>query len=415
MIATLSRARDAIVLLARRRARPAREGAHSIMATMDHADTMSAARCSNAFAARLWAEMGDGNVVTSPASVWVALMMTAGGARGETQEEMEDVLEIAGEAEAMREAAGAMLRAWRPDGGAVRVANRLFGARGYRFEESFLDMTRTTFDAPLDPLDFDNAPEASRQHINAWVARRTEERIAELLPAGSIDGGTTLVLANAIHFLGTWAAAFPRDATRDAPFHLASGITVRAPTMHVTAELGVADAGDVRVVELPYAGSDLAMDIVLPGDVRGLAGAEAQLSSGALPRWLAALRPARVALALPRFAVDPSATMRLGQALGAMGMAAAFDRSRADFGGIARPTLSGEGLCLGDVFHQAFLRVDEEGTEAAAASAVVMVPMGLPRPPESFLADRPFLFLVRDRHSGLVLFLGRLADPLAAG
>lgn len=376
-----------------------------------------AARSSNAFGAKLWAAAGGkGNQVISPASLWIALVMTEGGARSQTRDEMRRVLAIADAPEAAREAAGKLLAEWNADHGSMklRVANRLFGEKSYRFEESFLQDTKATFGAPLEPVDFRAAFEPARKRINGWVEEKTEKRIADLLPAGSIDDQTRLVLANAIYFLGKWVEPFTKESTRHETFHLPTGEDVQVPTMHKAEYLGYAETADLQVLELPYENGSLAMDFVLPRDPRGLAAVEARIGEGALDGWLATLQPTRVIVALPKFTIEPGEPVRCKPVLVALGMPTAFDRQKADFTGIGNPPDPADRLVVSEVFHKAFIKVDEEGTEAAAASAVVMMRAGSAPPstkPPEFRADHPFFFAIRDTSSGMVLFAGRMEDP----
>jgi len=383
------------------------------------ADAHAIGAASNLFAADLWARLRDrrGNLAVSPASAWLALAMTQAGARNATDAEMIRVLHLPAEAGPMRTAAGNLLAAWNDPARTsytLRVVNRLFGEKTYRFEQPFLDLTRDVFRAPFEPVDFVGAADASRGHINAWVAEQTERRIRDLLPPGSLDDTTRLVLTNAVYFLAKWLVPFQRQATHDAPFTTASGSAANVPTMHQTANFRFAQPDGLQVLEMRYRGEELAMDFFLPRDRAGLPALEASLSAAALDGWVAALAGTRVMVSLPKFTIDPAGSLSLSDVLRQMGMASAFDPSTADFTGMAVPPDPRRRLYISNVFHKAFVKVDEEGTEAAAATAVVMVEgAGMPPPesPPEFKADHPFLFFLRDLRSGAILFAGRVEDP----
>jgi serpin B len=376
------------------------------------------AAASNQLGLDLWSRVrkAPGNLALSPASISLALAMTWGGARGETAAEMQRVMRLDVDAEAAMAGWGQLAASLQGPARTLelRIANRLFGEQSYRFEAAYLDRTKAAFGAPLEPLDFKRAPEPARAHINRWVADRTAQRIKDLLPPRSIVPDTRLVLVNAIYFLADWEAPFEPQATTVQPFTIAPGKTVPAKLMRRRGSYRLAKAGGAAVLELPYRGGDAAMLVVLPDRVDGLAALEASLDAGKLAAWTAALADEQVDLWLPRFQIDPPAAMALKAPLEALGMARAFDRRRADFTGIASPPSPEDRLFIGAVFHKAFVKVDEEGTEAAAATAVVMPrKAGMPPPAIELKVDHPFLFFIVDRASGLVLFMGRVAEPEA--
>ncbi|MBI4953398.1 MAG: serpin family protein [Myxococcales bacterium] len=356
-----------------------------------------------------------GNLAYSPASIAVALGMTYAGARGETAAEMKRALHLPDDAEALHGGFATVLAAYQaePDKGApiIRVVNRLFGEKTLAFEPAFGALTTRRYGAPLDPCDFLGAAEAEQKRINDWVARETAGRIANLLPAGAVTGTTRLVLTNAVYFKGAWTNAFEKSATRPEAFKGAGGKTADVPMMHDVGRARFGKAEGVALLELGYQGGGFATLFVLPDDEGGLGALEERLSAAALRDWVAALTYEQVDIALPRFKVDPPATLRLKPLLAALGMPSAFDEARADFAGLAPVP----GLHIDDVYHRAFVAVDEEGTEAAAATAVVVAgsaSAAAPGPPKQvFRADHPFLYFVRDTKSGLVLFAGRVAMP----
>lgn len=374
------------------------------------------ARSCNAFGFDLYQRLRlrPGNLIVSPASLSMALTLTWGGAKGETAEEMRRALHLEGTAENVMRASGELARRLQDPArkGTLRIANQLFGEQSYTFEPAYLEQARAAFGAPLEAVDFRGQAEAARVRINGWVAERTERRIENLVPPGAIDAETRLALVNAIYFLGRWEDPFDASATRPAPFFLAANRKRDVPTMSQTGAFRIAQQGGVTALELPYEGGGLAMLLLVPDEVEGLAEVEKDFDAARLEALVGALRRERVWVALPRLTLDPAEPLSLGDELRALGMARAFDRGRADFTGIANPPNPEDRLVLAKVFHKGFVRVDEAGTEAAAATAVIAQRAGgMPERPRFFRADRPFLFLIRDPASGLVLFLGRVTDP----
>ena len=362
-------------------------------------------QANNMFAFELWQRTARGNLAVSPASLSFALAMVAAGASGDTAAELQHVLNGA-ELDAWAKLAAAILDPKRTL--ELRMANRLFGDRAYSFEQGFLDRTRA-LGAPLEALDF-RTPQA-RAAINDWVSRRTNGKIVDLLPDGAVGPMTRLVLANAIYFGAEWRTKFKREMTRDAPFTTAAE-KIMTPTMHATASYRLAKLDGITMLEMPYKG-DALMYIVLPDRADGLADVERRVDAAAFARWRAALVGQRVAVALPRFTIDAPAALELSPLLAALGMPSAFDPRRADFSAMAKRSDPREQLYLAAVFHKAFVKVDEKGTEAAGATAAVMAERGaMPQPATSFAADRPFVFAIVDA-TGIVLFLGRLEDPLS--
>jgi serpin B len=382
-------------------------------------ETTRFARSSNAFGFDLYRrlEATPGNQVVSPASISLALAMTWGGARGQTAAQMKQVLHFEGAPGPVAQAAGAQSRMLvdptRPL--VFRVANRLFGEKTFRFENAFLEATRAAFGAGLEPFDFRRAPEAARQAINRWVEAETEKRIRDLVPAGGVDGETRLVLVNALYFLGDWHQPFAKESTSPAPFHVKAGLQRTVATMHATNTYRLARGPNgLLALELPYKGRQMSMLILLPQAQDGLPALEQSLDAAGLEAIVQGLALARVVVALPKFEIDPPQSLSLGDLLVSLGMRDAFDRRKADFTGIANPPDPADRLVISRVFHKAFVKVDEKGTEAAAATAVSMMRAGSAAPrdaPIVFRADHPFLFFIRDNASGVVVFMGRVADP----
>ncbi|MDX2038527.1 MAG: serpin family protein [Isosphaeraceae bacterium] len=350
-----------------------------------------------------------GNLAFSPFSISTALGMTMAGAKGATAREMGEVLRRPADDPASQAAIGEIIAALRAEGerGAVklRVANALFGQVGEPFVPEFLEIVTKRYDAELRSLDFRTAPDPSRKEINTWVESKTEDKIKDLLQSGTIESNTSLVLVNAVYFKADWAQTFDPSSTSDAPFRVGVDKTVRVPTMHKTATFPLRSTDDLQVLRMPYQEGRQSMYIFLPKKSDGLPDLEEKFAAADVEKLIADMPPQRVAVALPKFRSKTS--FELAGPLKAMGMKTAFG-SDADFSGI-RP--SGD-LQVSDVVHQAFVAVDEKGTEAAAATAVIMARMAAPiSQPIPFTADHPFLFLIRDDRTGAWLFLGRVSDP----
>ena len=375
------------------------------------------AQGSNAFGFDLYKRLQKepGNLVMSPASITTALAMTWGGAKGETADQMKKVLHFDGSADEVMATSGKLaLSLENPDRPITfRIANQLFGEKTFKFEQPFLDKTKATYGAPLELLDFRGGAEAARSKINGWVEQETEKRIQDLIPKGGVNGDTRLVLVNAIYFLGDWENPFEKDKTKQAAFFTTKSDKADVPMMNQTSSYKYVKKDGVQALELPYKGGAMSMVVVLPDAVDGLAAVEKSLDAKKLDDLVTAMNRERVWAQIPKFEIAPQASLSLGDHLVEMGMKAAFDAGKADFTLIANPPSPEDRLYIGKVFHKGFVKVDEKGTEAAAATAVVMPRAGsaAPAQPTEFKADHPFLFFIRDNASGLVLFMGRVADP----
>jgi serpin B len=286
----------------------------------------------------------------------------------------------------------------------LSVANALWGQEGETFLPDFRKLLTENYRAGLRPVDF-RSVEQTRRTINSWVEEQTGGKIKNLLQSPYPSPDTSLVLTNAIYFKGGWASPFPKAASKDEMFTVTEDKVVPVPTMHRTGRLNYLDGGDFQALELPYAGNDLAMLILLPKKVDGLAEFERSLTAGSLAESLAKLRPHQVEVALPRFRMDSG--FELASVLSDMGMPAAF--GKADFSGIN----GRRDLFISAVIHKAFVDANEEGTEAAAATAVLVAPRAVVRPEPAviFRADHPFIILIRHNRSGSLLFLGRVINP----
>lgn len=363
--------------------------------------------------ARLLQDTPQENAFFSPFSITSALGMTRAGARGQTAEELRAALHVSGEDEAWHTALGALTRDLNGDfsrGYTLQLANRLFGQEGYPFEEDFLGICDEDYGAPLEPWDFIADPEGGRERVNAWVAEQTQDRILDLLPPGSVDDGTRLVLANAIYFYADWALTFDVDETRDEPFTLLDDTTVDVPMMNM--DLGEVEQHGIRAgwsdgvaaLQIPYQDDEVSMVLLIPDEGSDLADLEAGLDAD---RWAALTRdlsPHDGPIALPRLTFDDRRD--LSPILKDLGVVDAFDSGAADFTGIAAP-IDGN-LFIQGAYHQAFIKIDEQGTEAAAATGVVV---GTESAPMMVRADRPFVFAIQDDLTGALLFVGRVVDP----
>jgi serpin B len=373
-------------------------------------ETSAVTRGNTRFALELYGKLRtrEGNLFLSPFSVSTALAMTSAGARGQTLEQMEAALHLPPQ-RALHPANAALFRQVNDPGKSrgyqLSVANALWGQQGFPFLPAFLELNKEHYGAGLFAADFAADPEPARKAINAWVEKETRGRIKDLLAPGTIDRLTRLVLTNAIYFKGDWASQFKKASTRDGDFHVSPGRAVKAPLMFQKATFGHLDGGTFQALEMPYAGKELSMVVLLPKKADGLAALEKELTPDALAGWLKKLRQQEVMVTFPRFRV--TAEFELKSALSDLGMPLAFSAA-ADFSGMNKDR---ERLYLSAVVHKAFVEVNEEGTEAAAATGVVVKARAAPADPVVFRADRPFLFLIRDGRSGSVLFLGRLVNP----
>jgi len=352
---------------------------------------------------------GDGNVFFSPHSISTALAMTYAGARELTESQMSDTLHFPFGQEVLHPVFGeletALMSVQISGELEMLTANSLWPDATYQFLPLFIETVRTHYRSDVFPLDFRESEQA-RVRINTWVEEKTNDKIQDLIPPGALDAMTRLVLVNAIYFKGSWLNEFEKNRTSEQPFHKANGESVTVKLMSGKKPAKLAEFPDLQVLELPYRGSNLVMLIALPAKTDGLPAVEASLTPGQLSLWSDALRSQEVRVFLPVFSMTQQ--FELNRVLQSMGMVDAFDPAKADFSGMD----GGQGtLFISDVIHKAFVDVNEEGTEAAAATAVIMRATSMPPPAPVFRADRPFLFLIKDNHTGSILFAGRYADP----
>jgi serpin B len=363
----------------------------------------------SAFAFDLYKQLydGDENLFFSPHSISVALAMTYAGARGQTEQQMAEVMhytlpqaELHAAFNALDQALASYAENGDDEGFRLHIANSIWGQPGVAFLDPFLDTLAQNYGAGLRLVDFAQS-EAARQLINGWVSDQTEARIPELLPEGAVDGETALVLANAVYFKAAWLHAFAEAATTDQPFSLLDGSEVSVPMMSQLAQLGYAEAPGAKLIELPYAGEDMSMVILLPDEGQFETVAQS-LDAQQVAEWLDALQPQSVKLSMPKFTFE--AGFELQDALMALGMVDAF--GNADFSGMDGT----KELFIDQVYHKAFVAVDEAGAEAAAATAVVVARKAAPAG-QTVSIDRPFVFLIRDMETGAILFLGQVVNP----
>lgn len=359
----------------------------------------------------------EGNLFYSPYSISLALAMTYAGASGETAQQMADTLKLMLEQDRLHPAfnwLGAELAkrgegAQGKDGKGFRlnVANAIWGQKDYEFMPSFLDVLAENYGGGLRILDFIMETEKSRLAINKWVYDRTEGRIKDLIPQGAISELTRLVLTNAIYFNAAWDNPFDKKMTANGPFYLLDGGQVTVPMMKQTESFGYTEGDGYQAVELLYDGNELSMVILLP-ETGQFETFEDGLQAQQIDAIINGLRNTRVTLTMPGFEFESK--FNLKDTLADMGMPDAFSPDDADFSGMT----GNRELFISDVVHKAFVAVDEAGTEAAAATAVIVGTTSAPvEPPVQVTIDHPFIFLIRDIKTGAILFVGRVLNPAA--
>jgi serpin B len=353
--------------------------------------------------------VGDANLILSPFNVATALSMALAGARGQTADEIQSVLHVHYDSTydaAMGDLLAGLSKEGNTGGNELHAANGLWVQKGFAIQPAFETTLADNYRAPLTPLDFIANPEAARSRINGWAEEHTKEKIKNLLPAGSLDARTRLVLTSAIYFYGKWQDPFVASRTQPAPFTLPAGATTEASFMNQTSDFGYTETPSAQILEMRYAGTGMAFDVLLPKTLAGIPDLEKSLTRENLSGWLGKLATRKVQLSLPKFRAESQ--FSLGKALSAMGMPVAFTGD-ADFSGIDPK----RGLAISEVVHKAFVDVSEQGTEAAAATGIVMrhAIMRAPEQAVVFRADHPFIFLIRDTGTGVVLFIGRLMNP----
>jgi serpin B len=371
----------------------------------------------SAFALDLYQALrgASGNLFYSPHSISSALAMTYAGARGETRAQMEEVLHLTLGPDSPHAAFNALDLELQKRGESasedqsgnrfqLHIVNALWGQAGYTFLTEYLDLLAEDYGTGLRLIDLQEAPESARQTINDWVQEETSGKIVDLVPPGVINQMTRLVLTNAIYFNAAWSTPFDEEQTEARLFHLLDASQVQVPMMSQMEQLNYGQGDGYQAVELPYVGDLVAMVVLLPDKGR-FDEFESQLDVPKLGAITDAMEWRNVALTLPKFELATDLPLR--EVLIDMGMPDAFLPRQADFSGMDGT----QDLFLREVLHKAFVSVDEAGTEAAAATTVVVELESLPPPPVEMTADRPFIFVIRDIPTGEILFLGRVLDP----
>ncbi len=356
----------------------------------------------------------EGNLFLSPYSISTALAMTYGGARGNTEKEMAKTLRFSLNQERLHPAFADLESRLNKvqEAGNVKlsVANSLWPQRDYEFLPKYLSLIKKNYGVSITPVDYKVATETARTMINRWVEEKTQDKIKDLIPPGLLNTLTRLVLTNAIYFKGNWESKFDPVLTKDAPFFLSSGKSVQTPLMYQTKEFKYGEFESLQILEMPYVGKELSILVLLPKEIGGLKALEGSLSLEKLMQWRTNLYERKVLVIIPKFKM--TSTFELGGTLQSMGMVDAFSFTNANFAGMDGRT---NWLYISAVLHKAFVDVNEEGTEAAAATAVTIKAMGLPPPRPTFCADHPFVFMIQDNQTGSILFIGRMTDPTKTG
>jgi serpin B len=383
---------------------------------IEKSDVKSVVKSNSEFALALYQQLRDkeGNLFFSPYSISNALAMTAGGARGETLDEMVKTLHFNGDLAKVSPAFRQLIESLNGDPKTrtyqLNVANALWCQKGYGFEKGFLNQTEKDYFAGLKQVNFAGDSEKSRLEINHWVEEQTKDKIKDLLKPGTIDSNTRLVLTNAIYFKAAWLKHFYDKATKDGDFMVGEGKKIgKVPLMHTVEDCQFAESDDYQLLELPYENYQLSLIVLLPKKVDGLTDLEKKITVENLEKWRAKAKEHQVTITLPKF--KTTAEFELSETLKKMGMPLAFT-DQGDFTGITKD----EKLHISKVIHKAFIDLDEKGTEAAAATAVTLTKASAvidEKPKAEFKADHPFVYMIRDQATGSILFMGRLTDPLA--
>ena len=386
-------------------------------------------QANNQFAFDLYQKLrtGQGNLFFSPCSLFTALSMACAGARGTTEEQMAEALSLPTSARVLQkvgvnrepmstaqfaEMSGGLIKNLNAGGTGgkyeLNVANALWGQKGDSFVPDYIKLVETEYEGKLQSLDFNQAAQAAGT-INAWVEKQTRGKITGLISPDALGPLTRLVLTNAVYFKGKWAKPFSERGTMSRVFKLLGGTTKWVSTMQVLDTFGHVRIDDLQILDLPYVGNDLSMVVLLPKETDGIARLEERLTSENLSKWLRAIRQVEVSAFIPKF--EGTSTYNLRPVLVSLGMTDAFSPSANFSGMVTEPNVPY--TFISGVVHKAYVDVYEKGTEAAAATGVTVTTAGREDEPkrEVFIADHPFIYLIRDRHSGCILFIGRLMDP----
>ncbi len=351
----------------------------------------------------------DGNLFFSPFSIFTALAMTWAGARENTAVQMAETLHFTEKPAQFHRSIGdliSQLNAVQKETDVeLSIANAIWAQKGYQFLDEFFQIVQQSYQADLKQVDFSSAAESARQAINAWVEQQTNEKIKDLLPPKVLNALTRLVLVNAIYFKGFWDNQFKSRDTREMEFWLLTEVAVKVPMMHQEHQFGYWENDWLQIIEMPYKEESLSLIVLLPKEKTGITDLEQKLNFENMMAWQSRLRKRKVIVFFPKFKIESQ--FRLGQTLSLMGMPDAFDPELADFSAM----VGQKELYISAVIHKAFLEVNEEGSEAAAATGVVVSVTSIAPSPPIFKADHPFVFFIRDNKSQSILFLGRVLNP----
>ncbi len=377
------------------------------------AEVPNLTKANTKFALSLYQDLKSqpGNLFLSPYSISTALAMTYAGARGETAKEMAEVLNFPLEQSALHLAFAelqASLDAIEKKGQVkLSIANSLWPQIKYPILPEYLSLIKDNYGVTVKGLDYQNKTEASRLEINQWVEAKTENKIKDLIPK-DLDPMTRLILVNAIYFKGNWLMPFNPEVTHSGDFFIEPQKLVQVPLMHLEDQFAYAEFSDLQILEMVYKGEDLSLLVLLPKDTAGITKLESQLTIENLANWQAKLKRQDVQVVFPKLKIE--ASFNLSKTLVDLGMPRAFS-GKAEFEGIDGQVNS---LSISKVLHQAFIEINETGTEAAAATAVMMAEgaaMLAPNPIPVFRADHPFVFAIKEKSSGAIIFLGRVNNP----
>lgn len=363
------------------------------------------------FALNLYKELskGEGNLFFSPYSIEMALALAYGGAKAETAKQIADALYFRGDGQELLQhfaESQTRLNSLETDGKiSLSVANSLWPDKAYQLRPDYVQSSKKRFNAEITPLDIANHTDASRNLINLWVDQATKSKIKDLIPSGGLSPATKLALVNAIYFKGKWEHAFNPQRTKDGDFHVTEGKVVPAKFMHAFEEFPYFENEALQAIDLGYQGDAVTMLLLLPKVANNLEKIEASLDTSKISEIQDGLNSVNVALSVPKFSSESS--FEISQALQRLGIRDAFNPQRANFSGI---TDDPNGLFIGSAIHKAVVEVTEEGTEAAAATALIMRAGAAPTKNIVVRADHPFLYLIREKSSGAILFMGRLSS-----
>jgi len=368
------------------------------------------------FALDLYHQIGvtsQGNLILSPYSITLPLAMLYAGAHGETEQQIRAAAHFTAPQSAFHSALNVIdsdlfdRASDETRGFQLNIANSVWGEQGYSFRQDYLDTLAKNYGSGIQLVDFEGQSEGARLTINHWVEQKTQDKVKDILPPNAITPDVRLVLANAIYFRANWESQFDVTQTHPQDFHLMDGTTVSVPTMFQVNRFNYRQFDKYQIIELPYLAQDFSMLIILP-NAEDFDDLDSQFTVEDFDNSVEQLQPTDLSLSLPKFKIQSN--LSLPAPLKALGMVNAFDPSTADFTGIGQPS-----LYIGEGFHSAEIEVNEDGTEAAAATVIVAVTeAAMPLPELEVKVDHPFIFAIYDRYNGMILFLGRVMNPVGS-